>query len=176
MECEMAYESTCLLGTLRADGDRGVLRIEDRFDSSIEDVWDALTEPARLAKWIGKVEGDFHVGGLYRRSFFGSGSEGTGRIEACQPPRRLIVRHFSESADEHLIEVTLMGDGDETTVVVEASELPKEKLFAYGAGIQIHVEDLGAHLAGRQVAEADPRWDELLPRYEELARQSGIGS
>jgi hypothetical protein len=44
---------------------------------------------------------------------------------------------------------------------------------AYGAGIQVHVEDLAAHLAGRERCDADARWDELQPAYEDLAANVG---
>ncbi len=169
----MSNEASRLLGTIQSDGDIWVLRIEDWSDSTMDDVWRALTDPARLARWIGEVQGDLRVDGEYRRRFFASGSEGTGRIEACEPPGRLVVRHFAERGDEHLIKVTLDAEGEGTRVVVEVLELPPEKLFAYGAGIQIHVEDLVAYLEGREVEDADPRWDTLLARYEELVRQAG---
>jgi hypothetical protein len=42
-------------------------------------------------------------------------------------------------------------------------------LAAYGAGIQIHVEDLGAYLAGRERVDARARWEELEPAYRALA-------
>ena len=41
-------------------------------------------------------------------------------------------------------------------------------ICAYG-GIQIHVEDLAAYLAGRDRCDAAARWAELLPAYEDLA-------
>ena len=47
--------------------------------------------------------------------------------------------------------------------------MPLDLLAAYGAGMQIHVEDLAAHLAGRERRDAEARWDELLPAYRELA-------
>ncbi len=172
----MTDSSGRLLGRVRADGDRWVLRMEDRFEAAIGDVWAALSEPPRLQKWIGEVDGDLCPGGMYRRRFFASGSEGTGRIEACEAPRRLVVRHFAERADEHLIDISLAVDGDGTRFVAETFELPSEKLFAYGAGIQIHVEDLGDYLAGREVANDESRWDALLPRYKELTARSGIPS
>jgi hypothetical protein len=46
--------------------------------------------------------------------------------------------------------------------------LPLEIVWAYGAGLQIHVEDLAAHLAGRGRADAT-RFGELEPAYRELA-------
>ena len=42
-------------------------------------------------------------------------------------------------------------------------------LAAYGAGIQVHIEDLAAHIAGREPCDAEARWEELRPSYEILA-------
>jgi hypothetical protein len=74
---------------------------------------------------------------------------------------------------ENVIEVILASDGEQTILVWEERGLPLDKLAAYGAGIQIHVEDLAAHLAGREHCDADARWDELEPAYEVLAADVG---
>ena len=164
---------TRILGSVRSAGDKGVVRMEDRFDTDIDDVWSALTDPLRLAQWIGEVEGDLRLCGEFHRRFFASGSEGTGRVEACEPPRRLVVTLNPGEPDENVIEVTLAGDGNGTSLVWEERGLPLDKLAAYGAGIQIHVEDLAAHLTGRQHCDADARWDELQPAYEDLVANMG---
>ena len=44
------------LGTLRAAGGQGIVRLEDRFDTDMDDLWSALTDPRRLARWLGEVE------------------------------------------------------------------------------------------------------------------------
>ena len=44
---------------------------------------------------------------------------------------------------------------------------------AYGAGVQVHVEDLAAYLAGRERCDANARFEELFPAYEELAAKVG---
>src|SRR5690242_4361370 len=69
-----------ILGSLRSADGKGVVRMEDRFDTEIDDLWSALTDPRRLARWIGKVEGDLRLGGEYRFYFYSSGAEGTGRV------------------------------------------------------------------------------------------------
>ena len=51
--------------------------------------------------------------------------------------------------------------------------MPVEYLAAYGAGIQVHVEDLAAHIAGRERCDAEARWRELQPAYTELAAEVG---
>ena len=164
---------TRILGSLRSAGEKGVVRTEDRFDTDLDDVWSALTDPRRLALWIGEVEGDLRPGGEFRRRFFASGSEGRGRVEVCVPAQRLVVTLNPGEPDENVIEVTLAADGEGTSLVWEERGLPLDKLAAYGAGIQIHVEDLGAHLAGRPHCDADVRWDELQPAYEDLVANEG---
>jgi hypothetical protein len=64
-------------------------------------------------------------------------------------------------------------DGDQTILVVEERGMPLDLLAAYGAGIQVHVEDLAAHLAGRERCDAGTRWGELVPAYEDLAAKVG---
>jgi uncharacterized protein YndB with AHSA1/START domain len=81
-----------ILGSLRSADGKGIVRMEDRFDTDIDDLWSALTDPGRLARWIGEVEGDLRLGGEFRTHFFASGSQSTGRVEACEPPQRLLLR------------------------------------------------------------------------------------
>jgi uncharacterized protein YndB with AHSA1/START domain len=58
-----------ILGSLRSADGKGVVRMEDRFDTDIDDLWSALTEPERLAHWIGEVSGELRLGGEYRFHF-----------------------------------------------------------------------------------------------------------
>ena len=163
-----------ILGSLRSADGKGIARMEDRFDTDIDDLWSALTNPRRLARWMGEVEGDLRLGGEFRARFLASGWEGTGRVEACEPPRRLLLlTEQPGQTGEHVIEVTLAADGDQTILVWEERGMPLDHLAAYGAGIQVHVEDLAAHIAGRQRGDADARWGELLPAYQDLAANVG---
>jgi uncharacterized protein YndB with AHSA1/START domain len=159
-----------ILGSLRSADGTGVVRMEDRFDTAIDDLWSALTDPRRLARWYGQVEGDLRLGGEFRAHIFSSGWEGTGRVDVCEPPRRLlVVTKNYRSTYELVIEVTLAAEGDQTILVFEDRGMPLDQLAAYGAGNQVHVEDLAAHLAGGERCDADTRWGELLPAYEALA-------
>ena len=160
-----------ILGSLSAEG-RGIVRVEDRIDAPVGDVWTAVTEPTRLARWLGEVEGDLRLGGRFRARFFASGWEGTGRVEACEPPHRLLVltRDADEpdARDEHAVEVTLAAVGNRTSLAWEERGIPVDLLAAYGAGVQVHVEDLAAYLAGRERCDAAARFAELFPAYQAL--------
>ena len=159
-----------ILGSLRSADGKGIVRVEDRFDTDIDDLWSALTDPRRLARWMGEVEGDLRLGGEFRARFFASGWEGTGRVEVCEPPRRLRLQtRQPDQPGEQIIEVTLSVDGNQTILVWEERGMPADQLAAYGAGIQVHVEDLAAHLGGRERCDAGARWNELFPAYQGLA-------
>jgi uncharacterized protein YndB with AHSA1/START domain len=172
-----------ILGTLRSAGGHGVARIEDRYDTDIEDLWSAITDPARLARWHGQVEGDLRPGGEFRLYSAANDMEATGRVEACEPPGRLLVtvRETDESYrrgsgvppfDESL-EATLTADGDQTILVIEVRGAPLDKIAFYGVGWQIHAEQLAAYLTGRPRDGGDARWDELIPPYLDLAADIG---
>jgi len=159
-----------ILGSLHADDGEGTVHVEDRFAADVDDVWSALTDPDRLAGWLGEVEGNLRLGGEFRPRFFASGWEGTGRVEACEPRRRLLVlTRQADKPDEQAIEITLTAGADETLLAWEERGMPVDLLAAYGAGIQVHVEDLGAYLAGGERCDADARWEELIPGYRDLA-------
>jgi Activator of Hsp90 ATPase homolog 1-like protein len=112
------------------------------------------------------------LGGEFRAHFDTSGWDGTGRVEICEPPQRLLVmtKHVKHP-DEHAVEATLTSDGDHTILVLEESGMPLDQLAAYGAGIQIHIEDFADHIVGNEPREtgAQQRWEDLLPAYQDLA-------
>jgi uncharacterized protein YndB with AHSA1/START domain len=169
-----ARPGTRILGSLRSADGKGIVRMEDRYDTDIDDLWSAITDPRRLARWYGEVEGDLRLGGEFRAHVTASGWEGTGRVEACEPPRRLLlVTKDLEEPYEQVIEATLTADGDQTILVLEERGMPLDLLAAYGAGVQIHVEDLAAYIAGRERCDAQARWAELIPAYRDLAADIG---
>ena len=52
------------------------------YDTSVDDLWDALTSRERIPRWFLPVEGDLQLGGKYQLK----GNAG-GTITACAPPR-----------------------------------------------------------------------------------------
>jgi uncharacterized protein YndB with AHSA1/START domain len=168
-----------ILGSLCSADGKGVVRMEDRYDTDIDDLWTAITDPARLARWHGQVEGDLRPGGEFRVYIEANDIESTGRVEACEPPRRLLVT-TSETDESYRkgqgvppfdasLEATLTPDGDQTILIVEVRGMPLDKIAFYGAGWQIHAENLAAHLAGREPGDVEARWEELVPPYQKLA-------
>ena len=69
-----------------ASGEARTIRLQRDYDSPIEDVWDALTDPERIGRWFLPISGDYRLGGRYQ--FEGNAG---GEILECDRPRRLKV-------------------------------------------------------------------------------------
>jgi uncharacterized protein YndB with AHSA1/START domain len=169
-----------ILGSLRSADGAGVVRIEDRFQTDIDDLWEAITDPSRLSRWWGDVDGDLRLGGQFQLS---AEWEGTGHVDACEPPRllRVTIRESDESYHkgrgvppfDATVEATLTADGDHTFLAIEARGMPIDKIAYYGVGWQIHAENLATYLAGGERGDTEARWDELIPPYKDLAASIG---
>jgi uncharacterized protein YndB with AHSA1/START domain len=155
------------IGTMRAvDDTRGAVRVEDVYDTDVDDLWQACTTPERLARWIGQVSGDLSVGGIVQASLTSTWT-GPVRIEVCEEPRHLLLTMEPGTEDESELEAWLTPEGDRARLVVEERGLPLDKLHFYGAGWQAHLEDLGRSLEGEPSAWK-ASWTALTPAYETM--------
>ena len=180
-----------IVGSLRTEGRTGVVRVRGALAAGVETVWAAITDPAHLARWHGKVDGDLRPGGSFHVYLESDDWEGTGHVDACDPPRHLAVttRESEESwrkgrgapPFDAVLEATLAAaaaaaddddDDDGSVLVVEVRGLPVDLLDAYGAGWQIHVENLAAYVEGGAAGDVEVRWAELLPAYRALAGEA----
>lgn len=158
-----------LLGQLREEGGLGVVRIEDVYATPIDDLWSALTQPSRLRRWIADVTGDLRVGGAFAATFT-SGWEGTGIVEICDAPHRLLVTTQRPGHDSTVMEAVLTSEDDQRTrLVIEERGLPLEDYADHGAGWQAHAEDLQEHVNGREPGNWADRWRQLSAAYFALS-------
>ncbi len=127
------------------------------------------------------MSGDLRVGGTVHAVFTSTWS-GPARIEICDAPNHLLLTTEPGTDDEAQLEAWLTAEGSQTKLVVEERGLPVDGLHFYGAGWQVHLEDLRRALAGDEPvhpggwSEQTPsaawhrRWTELSPVYQDLAR------
>lgn len=155
-------------GTLSLVDGKGVVHVEDVYATEIDDVWSALTDPARLARWLVEVAGELRLGGVFDARFT-SGWEGSGRVDVCEPPFRLLATMNAGLDDETVIEAVLTVEVGGTRLVIEERGLPAEDLPGHGAGWQAHLEDLATYLSGDEPGAWHARWLELMPVYQGLA-------
>ncbi|GAA2754010.1 SRPBCC family protein [Amnibacterium kyonggiense] len=131
------------------DGDRVLVRVDDVFATSVDDLWSAITEPARLARWVAEVSGDLREGGALRLRFT-SGWEGTGRVLVCDAPRRLVVANREDDGEETVVEARIEAVDGGARLTVEERGLPADGGAPYAAGWSVHLEDLALVLDGHE--------------------------
>ena len=144
-------------GTVRS------VRMTRDFDAPIEDVWDALTSPERINRWVLPVSGDLRLGGRYQ--FEGNAG---GEIVLCERPNRFKATWFYGEVPAGAIsevEVRLSAiDGDRTRFDFEhAATVPEEQWGEYGPGAVGVGWDggmlgLSLHLAGGERPEDPEAW------------------
>lgn len=104
------------LGPYVRNGSAAGLRYERRYDRPVETVWKALTEPARLADWMGAARVEPYVGGRYEL-FIDSPQPMRGRVVTWQPPELLEYSWHSAGAPSSLVRCELVPDGAGTRLI-----------------------------------------------------------
>jgi len=121
-------------GTVPAGVGRSV-RLQRDYDAPIEDVWDALTDPARIGRWFLPISGDYRLGGHYQ--FEGNAG---GEILECERPHRLKVTWvFGEptselSASEVEVRLSTVDGGGTRFELEHVAVVPEERWTEYGPG------------------------------------------
>ncbi|UIJ33795.1 SRPBCC domain-containing protein [Allobranchiibius sp. GilTou73] len=148
----------------QVDG-RGVVHVDDLYATDPQDLWEAVTDPARLARWLVTVTGDLRVGGEITTAFT-SGAQDPARITACEPPRRLVVEFAKGDDEATTIEATLTPEAGGTRLVVEEGGFDLDRAPFHEAGWGVHLDDLAAHLRGEECEPWKPRWEARLQRAQ----------
>ena len=101
-----------------AAGEARTALLRRRYDAPIEDVWDACTDPVRLARWLLPVSGDLRVGGTFQLQ-----GNASGEILRCESPRLLTVTwiYGDRPADEVELRLSRGEDGDTVLELEHAS-------------------------------------------------------
>ena len=88
----------------------GAVRVEDVYDTDIDDLWEACTDPDRLARWIAEVSGDLRVGG-HRAPRLHQHLGRAGVIETCEAPHHLLLTTQPGTDEEGQVEAWLTAEG-----------------------------------------------------------------
>ena len=91
------------------------------YDTDIEDLWDAVTNPDRIRRWFLPVSGDLKLGGRYQLE----GHAG-GKILDCDPPA-LLRATWEYGDDVSWITVTLKDDPKGARLTLEHVMLQGDK-------------------------------------------------
>src|SRR5262245_41863991 len=119
------------------------------YDRTVDDLWDAITTPERLARWFLPVEGDLKLGGRYQLK----GNAG-GTITRCERPEALDLT-WEIMGGTSWVNVRLAADGRKARLTLEhiahKDGIGEEHLKQYGPGAvgigwDLALEGLARHL------------------------------
>jgi uncharacterized protein YndB with AHSA1/START domain len=105
---DMLTELDATRRDVATEGDGVVVKLTRTYDADAADVWDALTNPERLARWFSPVTGDLKLGGNFQIE----GNAG-GEILVCDRPTWLSLTFGSP---ESIVDLRLAEDGGRTTL------------------------------------------------------------
>jgi uncharacterized protein YndB with AHSA1/START domain len=121
---------------------------ERTYDTTVDDVWDAITSRERIPRWLLPIEGDLRLGGRYQLE----GNAG-GEVIACDPPAHLGVT-WEFGGGVTWLDVHLSEDPDGATLlrlehVAPIDDLDQWDQFgpgAVGIGWDLSLIGLAEHL------------------------------
>ncbi len=90
-------------------GEARTVTISQVYDATVDDVWDACTNPERIPRWFLPVTGDLRLHGRYQ--FEGNAG---GTVERCDPPKSFAAT-WEFGGEVSWIEVRLTPEGDGRT-------------------------------------------------------------
>jgi uncharacterized protein YndB with AHSA1/START domain len=149
------------------------VRLRRRFDAPIQAVWAAITEPAQLEKWEGRVSGDLRAGGDYQLE-----GNSHGAILACNKPHHFAVI-WDSTGDPTELDVRLAEapDGGTLLELEHVAVIPDE--YVAGVGQFASNWELGMYLLDEYLHDTLPPealdWavgERLTPALEALISRS----
>jgi uncharacterized protein YndB with AHSA1/START domain len=156
---------------LRADGDASYLHLEREYDATPEEVWDAWTDPERLARWLARpAAAPLTAHGPVRFTFGEGDSEWADiTVRESQPPHRLEVVWAIAGASSSVLRIEISAvDATRSRVVVEHRGLG-DSTVGYGAGWEAYLQTLAVELGEDATVTWDERFAEVLPQWRERA-------
>lgn len=157
---------TTLLGTV--DRATGSVHLERVLPASPERVWAALTEPDRMAGWLGPVESG--TAGPGRTFVLRMEPEATATctVTAWEPPARLtlIWDYTGEARSE--VSFALSDEDGKTRMVIDHVKVDVDPV-EYAAGWHAYLDNLVQHLEGGPVTGFTATFEAMRTRYAAAA-------
>jgi len=155
---------TTPLGQVLRDEEGVRLEFVRTYSEPVEDVWAGLTEPARLALWIGTLSGDPATGTVgLRMSEDEAGTPEIVTILECEAPTGLVIDMPSPDGTWRL-SVDLRAEGGGTTLIFIQRLAEPYDANSIGPGWHYYLDRLGAVVSGHDVPEA---WDDYYPALKD---------
>jgi uncharacterized protein YndB with AHSA1/START domain len=113
-----------------AAGEGRTLTVSRVYDTSPEDLWDACTNPERIARWFLPISGDLRPGGRFQLE-----GNASGTIERCDPPHSVDATwEYGGQTSWIELRLTPEGDGGTRFALEHIAHVEDEVWARYGPG------------------------------------------
>ena len=143
------------------------LRFERRFTAPPAALWDALTQPESLARWLlARAAIDPWPGGRFHLTLGGGSSVMAGIVRRWEPPRVLEYTWPETTAGgDSLVRFEIFDDSGGSRLVLTHILRAGGDLADFASGWHWHLDALEGDLAGEAWPEDPPRWQALRRAY-----------
>jgi uncharacterized protein YndB with AHSA1/START domain len=141
------------LGAFKRRDDHIDVRFERHYPRPVETVWSAITEPARLADWMGVAHVEPFVGGRFELMLDGP-HPSTGRVVAWDPPKVLEFSWSNTHAPDSTVRYELTPEGAGTRLIFIHQGMPYVNSALMLPGWHHLLARLGSALEGTVLAGA----------------------
>ncbi len=153
-------------------GEGFLLEFDEVYPTTPHDLWEAVTTPDRLARWMTEYRGDLRVGGSWEAIASDGSVWGVGEVTSCDPPRGFETVWHAREEQPTVLRVELEQVDGGTRLRLRHEDVQS---IYYGAGWHVYLEQLGRHVVDPLPTHADEAaWDrrfgELSGEYEERFR------
>ncbi len=163
----MNEQLTQVLGRIEREPDEVAVVFDRHYATSPADLWQACTEPGRLARWFAPVTGDLRPGGEFT-IHFDDDDVAHCRIVSCDPPRGL-VWEWPIGEVQTVVTIEVGADSDGSRLTLRHARLSAGQAAGYAAGWDTYVRFLDAHVDGAPAPDWNATWTALQARYAEDA-------
>jgi uncharacterized protein YndB with AHSA1/START domain len=123
------------------------------YDTTLDDVWDAIANAGRIPRWFLPISGDLRLGGRYQLE----GNAG-GTITACEPPRHLALTwEFGGQVSWVRVQLQELSDGGTLLRLEHIAHVPDELWNQYGPGAVGVGWDLTLMALGRNLSTRESK-------------------
>ncbi|HET6290924.1 MAG TPA: SRPBCC family protein [Amycolatopsis sp.] len=136
-------------------GEAVTATVSQVYDTGLDDLWDACTNPERIPRWFLPISGELRVGGKYQLE----GNAG-GTVERCDPPKSFAAT-WEYGGDVSWIELRLNSEADgRTRFELDHTAVPNEHWNQFGPGAvgigwDMLLNGLALHLESGEAADPE---------------------
>lgn len=145
----------------QTEPDAVTVAYDERYATTAADLWEAVTDPERLARWFAPVSGDLTPGGTVEIGF----EDGSTPIRIRSCGERTYSFDWPQTWGSTRVTVRVLPDGGGARLQLTHEALTRADAAEYGSGWEAHLHGLAASFSGTDPGSWWQRYAVVRPVY-----------